>query len=232
MRMWKIKIIYLFLTLIMIACTNPQYELDEEARGKLSEIPGQIELEFVGSDKYWHYSIVNGKLSLQMTKDYPPAHLEMPPYIYFPDEAPKDLPKIQGFEYHGPYRLSPDKALIVLSISLETKGASVAKDFVLIRREKKEILFQRKRNNEYFVEDLVWSPDSSMFAVLDGSRRRSLSIPGIASYLFGHPVDVCKYYLSIYDRKGNLLVNTKVASGLIGGGGRVFWQGKVKEGGP
>ena len=44
--------------------------------------------------------------------------------------------------------------------------------------------------------------------------------------MFGHPVMVCKYYLSIYDRRGNLLINTEVASGLLGGGGQVSWNDK------
>lgn len=223
MRMWKLKILYIFLCLSIIACNNARFKLDEEARGRLSEMPGQIEVKFVGSKKYWHYSIVKGELFLQSKKDFPPAYLEKRPYIYFPKEVPNGLPMIQGFEYHGPYRLSPDNTLMVLSISSATKGASSSKDFVLIQWEKKEILFQRKSNNKYLVEDIAWSPDSSMFAVLDESRRRSFSILAIISYMLGHPVDVCKYYLSIYDRKGNLLVNTEVASGLLGGGGQVSW---------
>jgi hypothetical protein len=224
--MWKLKILYVIQSLSIISCTNPEFRLDDHASGKLSVFPGQIEVEFVGSDKHWHYSIVNGKLSLQSVKDFPPAHLGMPPYVYFPDEAPKEIPKVQGFEYHGPYSLSPDKALMVLSISSETKGASNPKDFALIDMERKEVLFQRRSNNKYIVEDIAWASDSSIFVVLDETRRRHFGVSGIISYMLGHPVDVCKYYLSIYDRKGDLLVNSEVASGLIGGSGRVSWRDK------
>ncbi len=218
--------VVLILSLSMIACTNPKFGIDEGAIEKLSKAPGQIELKFVGSKKYWHYSIVNGKLLLRATEDYPPAHLEMRPYIYFPDEAPKDIPNVQGVEYHGPYRLSPDKSVMFLSIT-SIQDHYNARDFVLIEMQRKEVLFQKKSNNENFVEDVAWSPDSSMFAVLNESRRRSHSPVDIIFYMVGHPVDVCQYFLSIYDRNGNLLISTEVASGLVGGGGQVSWQEKI-----
>ena len=230
MRMWKVMILHMFLCSIIAGCTNPQFKLDKNATSKLAEMPGQIELKYVGSGKYWHYSIIGGELLLQDIKDVPPAHLEMRPYIYFPKEAPNGLPMIECFEYHGPYCLSPDNTLMVSSISSETRGASNAKDFVIIQDETKEILFQRRSNNKYFVEDIAWAPDSSMFAVLDKSLRRSLSIPDIIWYILGHPVDVGTFYISIYDRNGNLLLNTEVASRLLGGGsGRVSWQAKADK---
>jgi len=66
--------------------------------------------------------------------------------------------------------------------------------------------------------------------VLDKSLRRSLSIPEIIWYILNHPVDVGTFYISIYDRNGNLLLNTEVASRLLGGGsGRVSWQAKADK---
>ncbi len=223
MRMWRIKILYIFLCLIITACATPQFKLDEEARTKLSGMPGRIEVRVSGSYKYWHYNIVNGELLLQSIEDYRPGQLEQQPYIQFPDEAPKAMPKIRDFAYHGPYRLSPDKSLMFLSIS-PISGGYVERDFVLIQMENREVLFQRKSKETYSVEDVAWSQDSSMFAVLDKSSRWSLGIPGILFYVLAHPTDVGKFYLSIYDRKGNLLVKTKVASGVLSGSGRVSWE--------
>ncbi len=223
MRMWRIKILYIFLCLIITACATPQFKLDEEARTKLSGMPGRIEVKVSGSDKYWHYNIVNGELLLQSIEDYRPGQLEQHPYITFPKEAPKAMPNIRDFEYHGPYRLSPDNSLMFLSIA-PISGAYVPMDFVLDQIVIKEVIFQRKSNKKYLVRDIAWSPDSNMFAVLDVSSKISHGILGLISFIFGHPVDVCKFYLSIYDRKGNLLVKTKVASGVLSGSGRVSWE--------
>jgi hypothetical protein len=227
MRSWKIGILYMFLSLSMIACSKPKFGLDEEARGKLSQMRGYIQVKFV-SDKLWQYSIVNGELLLESVENWAPGSLEKRPYIYLPKEAPMGLPQIQGFEYHGPYSLSPDKTLMVLSISLPTKGASMAENFVIIQTDKKELLFQRRSENRYRVEDIAWSPDSSMFVVLEKSSRRNLSISGILYILLAHPSDIYTFYLSIYDRKGTFLVHAKVASGLVDGGGHISWREKGK----
>jgi hypothetical protein len=217
--------VVLILNLSIIACTNPKFEIEEGAISKLSEASGHIELKFVGSGKYWHYSIVNGKLLLMAIKDYQPGLLGIRPYIQSHDEAPKDIPNVQGFEYHGPYRLSPDKSIMFLSVS-PRQNPYYARDFVLIEMKKKEVLFQEKSSNENLVEDIAWSPDSNMFAVLKVSRTRSYNILGIIFLILGHPDEVCKYHLSIYDRNGNLLLRTPVASGMVNGDGRVSWQEK------
>jgi hypothetical protein len=145
------------------------------------------------------------------------------PYIRFRKEVPSWLPKIRGFEYYGPYRLSPDSSLMFLSLSSEEEQF-YHPYFVIIQTEKKEAIFQGRSNNQ--IEDIAWSPDSNMFAVLDKSSRWSFGITGILFYVLAHPIDVGKFYLSIYDWKGNLLVRTKVASGVLVGDGRVSWQGK------
>jgi len=224
MRMWKINILYIFLCLALTACAGPRFKLDEGARGKLSEMPGQIDVRIDGRDGYWHYAIVNGELLLHKSiEGHVPGRLEKQPYIRFRKEVPSWLPKIRGFEYYGPYRLSPDSSLMFLSLSSEEEQF-YHPYFVIIQTEKKEAIFQGRSNNQ--IKDIAWSPDSNMFAVLDKSSRWSFGIPGILFYVLAHPIDVGKFYLSIYDWKGNLLVRTKVASGVLVGDGRVSWQGK------
>jgi hypothetical protein len=131
-------------------------------------------------------------------------------------------------EYHGPYRQSPDKTFMVSAISAPTRGASSPTEFVLVNLEEKKILLERKSHQRQFVEDVAWSPDARMFIVLDESSSLYLGISGIFRILIGHPAVVCKFYLSIYDRTGNLLVHSKVASGLIDGGGQVSWNGEAE----
>ncbi len=231
MLMRKLKVFYVFLGLMVLGVvgesilTRPRFKLDEKAKVKLAEIPGEIEVKFVGSKKYWDYSIVNGELLLRALGDFPPAHLEARPYIYFAKEVPDGLPKIVDFKYYGPYRESPDKSVMFLSLS--SKERYFPRDFVLIQMNNKGLPFGKKEH-AHWIEDMAWSPNSSMFAVLGNSSRIYFGATGILSVLFGHPVDICKYYLSVYDRQGNLLLDTPVASGVLGGGGRVYWQDKGK----
>jgi len=231
MRMWKMRILYVFVGLIVIwigkesIWTKPAFRMDQKARGKLAELPGRIKVEFVDSEKYWEYFIAKGELVLGGVKDVPPAHLEIQPYIYFAKDTPNWLPKIEGLKYYGPYRLSPDKSLMFLSLS--SKDAYIPKDFVLIQMEGIKLLFERK--NCHWIEDMAWSPDSNMFAVLNMSTRLYFGVSGILSFVLRHPVMVCKCYLSIYDKRGNLLINAEVASGLLAGGGRVYWEDKGEE---
>jgi hypothetical protein len=109
-------------------------------------------------------------------KDFPPAHLEEQPYIYFSKDVPDGVPKIVGLKYYGPYRLSPDKSLMFLSLSSE--GGYVPKDFAVIQMEEKELLFQRKNNHK--IEDVARTPDSNMFHNI--ARSFHIFSAGIAYY--------------------------------------------------
>jgi hypothetical protein len=223
MRMWKMKVSCMLLCLIATGCAGPRFNLDEGAGRKILEMPGRIQVEFDAWGKYWHYSIVKGEMLLQSMKDSPPARfIGDQPYIHFPREIPKGLPQIQGFEYHGPYRLSPDNTLMALSLSLQGHYSPV--DFVLIEMATKEALFQRRSEKKHSIDGIAWSPDSSLFAVMEASSRLSLRPSGILFYTLAHPVTMDKYYLSIYDRKGKLLVHTVIASGLRNASGRVLWE--------
>jgi hypothetical protein len=234
MRLRKIRLFSGIFCLIIIGIlvdtvfTTPVFMLEEEAKKRLLNISFPIELTFV-SGKLWQYRIVKGELLLQKVVVGGPGWKENRPYVYFPDEAPNGLPHVSGCEYHGPYRLSPDKSLMILSISSPTKGGSPAKDFVIVNVVHNQILFQRSSLIRYFVDDIAWSPNSSMFAVLDISSRLYLGISGILRIFIGHPAVVCKLYLSVYDREGNLLVRSKVATGLIDGGGQVSWEEKIGQ---
>jgi hypothetical protein len=195
--------------------------LDDKATAKLSKTPGQIKLRFA-SERVWNYTIANGELSLQAMEKYRPGLIdEKRTYIRFAKEVPEGLPMIKGFRYYGPHSLNPDKSLMFLALSSE-KEEYYPKHFVIIEMKNRGVLFQGEASNH--IEDMAWSPDSSMFVILEESSRRSFSISGIFRILIGHPSDVCTFYLSLCDQKGTLLVRTKVASGLIDGSGQVSWE--------
>ena len=66
--------------------------------------------------------------------------------------------------------------------------------------------------------------DSNMFIVLEDATRRSFSVTGLIFMFLAHPQDVHTFYLGIYDRKGDRLLRTKIASGLLSGSAQVFWN--------
>ncbi len=231
MLMWKLRVLYVFLGLIVIGVLKesiliqPRFKLDD-VTAKLTELRGQIDLEFVGSDKYWKYCICDGKLVLRAVKDFPPAHLQTRPYIYFAKDVPSGLPTIGALKYYGPYCLNSDKSLMLLSLS--TRDGYSPDNFALIRMSDKKLLFERK--SSYRIEDIAWSSDSKMFAILGESSRMYFSATGVVSLLFGHPAMVYEYYLSVYDSTGRLVLATGIASGLVGGGGQVSWKEEEEEG--
>ena len=231
MSMWRLRIFYIFLGLIVIGIvsesvlTKPTFKLEGEAKVRLSNIPGKIELRLV-ADKIWNYSIINGELSLKNMEKYHPGWMdEKRMYVRFAKEVPEGFPMIQGFKYYGAYSVSPDKSRMFLALSSE-KEEYYPRHFVIIEMKNRGVLIQGRVGNN--VEDMAWSPDSSMFVVLEASSRRSFSVAGILHILIGHPSDVYIFYLSLYYPKGTLLVRTKVASGLVDGSDQVSWDIKVK----
>lgn len=223
----KVRIFYIILGLIVIGILSefvwnkPNFKLDDKATAKLSKTPGQIKLKFA-SGRVWDYTIANGVLLLQAMETYRPEWMdEKRTYIRFAKEVPAGLPMIKGFRYYGPHSRSPDESLMFLALSSE-KEEYDPKHFVIIGMKNKEVLFQGEAGHN--IEDMAWSPDSSLFAVLEASSRRSVSISGILHILLGRPSDVSTFYLSLYDPKGTLLVRTKVASRLVDGVGQISWE--------
>jgi hypothetical protein len=223
----KIRIFYIVLGLIVIGIvseyvlTKPSFKLDDNAKAKLLKATGQIKLKFA-SKRIWNYRIAKGELSLQAMEKYRPGLIdEKRTYIRFAKEVPERLPTIKGFRYYGPHSLSPDESQMFLALSSE-KEEYDPKHFAIIEMKNREVLFQGEAGSN--IEDIAWSPDSSMFVVLEASSRRSLSISGILRMLIGHPSDVSTFYLSLYDPKGVLVVRTRVASRLVDGIGQVSWE--------
>ena len=222
-RIFILLILCVYLS--MAACrSEPEFGINGGDSKKLSKITCAIGLKFIDSEvgKNYHYSILKGKLTLREVSPFPPSILEQIPWIYTKKDVPNGLPVIEGFSYYGAYQLSQDDSIFALSISLNNDF--VPKEFVLISSSTNAILFQRKSDHPLSVKSLAWSPDSNLLAVLDSSTSRSFGFMSILSAMAGHPVSIYSFYLSVYDRKGQLLVTTKIASGIVGGGCQVFWE--------
>jgi len=249
-----IIIVIAFAVLMLSACIRPHYQLDSSARSVLSTLPGSLELEIVEYGINWNhdqklmtYAIVNGELLLKTTKTcvYPDVgeccfHYSKQ-YIHFPFWAqfnasvpvPKGLPKVKGYQYIGPVSVSPDNSFALLTIVPESHSTHYyyPMDIVLIEMGTKKVVFQTNRNNKrHLVQDVAWSPDSKLFAVLYDSSKRYHGCLGIIGSQLGHPVDKYTYYLAIYDREGSLLVQSKVAYGLLTGDADIrFFSWRPKE---
>ncbi len=233
------------LILMAVACTRPHYGLDSTAKDKFASLPGSLELEILQFEsrreqKLMTYAIANGELSLKTTKtcvwpDVDACYFGYSKqYIHSPDTArfyektpvtiPKGLPLMKGYQYIGPFSLSPDNSVALFSIASESSEWSTEypMDIVLIEIGTKEVVFQTNRNNVWFqIKDVVWSPDSKLFAVLYDSFKRYHGPLGIIGSLIGHPQEIHTYYLSIYDRRGSLLMQSRVAYGLVTGWGNI-----------
>jgi hypothetical protein len=233
------------MSFMVSACTSPNYGLESTTKDNFSLLPGVIELDFnvhVDSrqdQKLMTYEIVNGELSLRTTKTCPWPETsacyfsESKQYIHFPENTRhdktsavtlKELPEMKGYQYIGPFAISPDTSIGLLSITPESYKwpTEYPLDIVLIEMRGKKAIFKTKQNNlQYQVKDVAWSPDSKMFGVLSEFSERYYGPSGIIGNLLGHPVHKHTYYLSIYDRKGNLLVQSTVARGLLTNWGNI-----------
>jgi hypothetical protein len=235
------------LALMASACTRPHYGLDSAAKGKFASLPGSLELEIVQfginrnhDQKLMTYAIVGGELLLKTTKtciwpNVDACYFSHPrQYIRFAENArhdktpvvvPKGLPEVKDHQYLGAFSVSPDKSFALMSItpaSYRWPDGEYPMDIALIEMRTKNTVFQTKDNNiQHLVTDVAWSPDSKLFAVLSESSERYYGPLGIIGNLLGHPVDKYTYYLSIYDRKGNLLAQSRVAYGLLTGWGNI-----------
>jgi hypothetical protein len=236
-----------YLILIVAACSRPHYGLESTAKAKFASLPGSLELEIVQfginrnhDQKLMTYAIVNGELLLKTTKtcmgpdtsacyfSYSKQYIHSPEYPRYektPVAAPKGLPEVEGYRYIGPFSVSPDNSIALLSITTPEFykwPTEYPLDIVLIEMGTKKVVFQTNHNNlRHQVKDVAWSPDSRLFGVLYRSSARYHGPLGIIGNVLGHPVDKYTYYLSIHDRRGNLLVQSRVAYGLLTNWGNI-----------
>ena len=218
----RIKGIAILILVFGTSCgSKPQFGIEAEAKSKLASLPGKIGVKFQTRDQEWNYSIIDGELVLQS---------ELP-------DAPKEansitsgtfitniLPEQMDIYYRGPYLISPDKSLIVAAIEYRGANLSLPSDFVITDFDGKQIFFKRRSKKIPILKGIAWSPDSRFFAVIQSSQKPVLGLRNTLSAMAGHPVRSNTYFLLIYDRKGDLYVQSEIASGLIGSSVMLIWE--------
>lgn len=202
---------------------EPKFFLEGDKSDQFAAISGTIKLKIIFGDNVLIYAIKKGQLLLENTLPFPPNFYEQRPYnYYFMKKEVIKGPDIAGFLYNGPYRINNDKSLAIFSLS-SIAAKDLPRQIVLLNWNTKEIIF--RSNIDIHAEDIVWSPDSQMFAILETlNGGPPVSILATLAGFAGHPPSAYSYFLSIYDNKGHLIVKSKIANRLIISGGRLIWN--------
>jgi hypothetical protein len=226
----KTKKIFFVIIIILIVIFNefytyrqPNFVLQEDSTNIFAKLPGTIKIKIISGDKCLIYSLYKGKMSLEQTLPFPPNFYEKRPYNHHFMEDAVTGPAIHDHYYHGPYSFNQEKSLVVFSLSYRTNDTSPTQ-FVLVNWETRQIVFKNSYEGNY-IEDIIWSKDSEMFAVLETKPSGPLfSILAILSSISGHPTRGYKYFLSIYNRQGLIIVKSIISKKVANNSGQLFWN--------
>jgi hypothetical protein len=229
MRMpMRLILLSIWVGLLFSCGASSQYGIEDSASEKLAQMKIDLVLEFSDAASMRTCSIKDGRMICAGMQRIPPAVMTSKPYVDFESELPEPVPSIVNYQYYGPYGISPEGSLAVYSIARKDLISPYATSFILLERKTGKIMFQRHEDPspqiEYLVSDIAWSPDSKHFVLLEYVGDRDKSLVGTISFALGHRIDICTFFVSIYDLKGVLLTRFKVASGLANATGRVFWN--------
>lgn len=200
-----------------------KFSIDANSAEFFKKLPGSFMLIVLDGGKSKKFSIENGTFQLKESVPFPPNYLEQRPYnYYFMKEEGLKGPNIEGYYYHGPYRINQDNSLAVFSLSsINHKDSS--KNFILVDWNNKNII--TKFNLSGSVVDIYWSPDSKMFSILervnDGHR---ISILSAISSISGHPQSLYSYWISFYDDKGKVLNKSQIGNKSMVNGIQLIWK--------
>jgi hypothetical protein len=209
------------LLILWIIEPTPRFDILERSGQNISSLPGTIGIRFRNESTLRTFAIIDEKF------------VEKSWQIDGPREGNTLTAEKKGAEVaflgddvipRGPFLISPDRSHIVVSVAYKRAKAYDATDFVLAGARTNQIVFQRKDESGRFIDGIAWSGDSRLFAILEHSYKRVLSLRSIISAVSGHPVSSKTFYLMIYDVHGKLISQAKVASGVIGGAAEVFWS--------
>jgi len=199
---------------------RPQFGVEAHAKTELESLPGKLSIGFGSMDHHWNYSVIKGKL-----KSMP--NLRKAPEESMIGTAPLGgatgiLPDEKDLYYNRPYLISPDNSLIVAGIDYKKQSTGCPTDFVLASVKDGRIVSKRGYENFRSIDGIAWSPDSKYFAIVQSTERPCFCILSILAYSLGHPARTGTYSLLIYDRYGDLYVQSKIVSGMGGSGGYLY----------
>jgi len=133
------------------------------------------------------------------------------------------LPEHRGYDYKGPYMVSPDQRFVAASIAASGPSTPGPTKVVIVDARAKKIISKVGSNDNRYIDGLAWSRDSSWIAVLKHSSRYGRGPIDLIGGAFGHPVPYITYYLEVVDLGGKVFASTKLVSDLRASWGEVVW---------
>jgi hypothetical protein len=206
---------------MLVGCSGePQFTLDSKAKKEFAALRGKIGLKFRNYAGQWNLVIDQGNLS--QWKNLPEAPREATSAIG-PYGAENLVPP-EGYNYQGPYLVSPDKRFIVASLVKKIPYEHLPTTFLIVDVRTEKTVSQLHLTNEYVIDGFAWSPDSSWIAVLKSRDRFKWWRPvDFLSALAGHPIPYSEFQLDVVDLECNVIASARLVRDLPSASGDVVW---------
>ena len=226
MHYFKSLPIFIICILIASGCTSskkPEISLEKNKIEKFDHIAGTIKISIIDSryDKKEVYSLIKGQINLEQSLPFPPNYLGKKQAIsFFQNNFTENFQQVESYRYHGPYDFNKEKTKVSVTLASESPDKSTVPSILaVIDTANNKIIYKSPEGLHFYIDDISWSPDSKMFAVLEHQSKHIFTIFG----LVGHPVYESTLFISIYDNNGKLLVRSKIAHPVYEGGWELDW---------
>jgi hypothetical protein len=196
-----------FAILVFESCsTEPEFNFNPEAKRQFALLPGKIGVTIETPPDVTHYVIEKG--DLRKVGPLPKAAYETNVHGIGFAQGATFLPLQKGYEYRGPYAVSPDKKFIAASISSGPSQNPTA--FAIVNNQTKATVAIVQGDRARFIIGLTWSPDSQWIAALTQSSRLGWTPTDILGRLLGHPSPYMTFYLAVANISGTVVAQSKL----------------------
>jgi hypothetical protein len=194
--------------------------LTQENISPFNNLPGNIGIQFKSEKSQHSYIISEGEIR-EITRPF-----SAPPEARINTRLNTinlDLPVSPDFSYCIPYLQSPDKSRVVASILYKYSNLYNPTNFAIIEINNASVTFIKDPYESRFIDSIAWSHDSQYFAVLRHESKITFGLLSLLSSISGHPIRKRDYFLSIYRKTGESLINIEIAENYIGTSGEIIW---------
>lgn len=218
----KCTLVSIFIISLLAGCqSEPQFVLEENAKNQFAKLPGKIGITLETNSAKWHYILDKG--ALVKVGSLPAASKEAAAIGIGWFYGATGLPEHSGYDYKGPYMVSPDKRFVAASIAVSGPSTPGPTEVVIVDTRTKKIISKVRSNDNRYIDGVAWSQDSRLLAVLKSSSRYGRGPLDLIGAMFGHPVPYMTYYLEVVDLDGKVVASAKLVSDLRASWGEVVW---------
>ena len=144
--------------------------------------------------------------------------------IFDTSSVARTWPRTGRFDYEGNYLTSPDGNYISASIVHKEPYEASPTSFVIVDLSGLALIAEVAGEPHRLIDKFAWSPDSRMVAVLEYSGEHRFRLKNIPASMSGHPISYVSYYLMVYDKSGNQLASSRIATNLVGSSSQIIWS--------